>query len=51
MEFGKIYARFAGTVGDIQMFDNTLFKLPNVEAISIDPQGRVLLEEVQHDTI
>ena len=44
VESEKIYARFAATVDDIESFDNTLFKLSTVEAISMDPQSRILLE-------
>ena len=47
VESGKIYAQFAATIDDIQFFDNILFKLSNVEATSMDPQIRILLEEVQ----
>ena len=47
IESGKIYARFAATVDNVQLFDSALFKLSNIEAISMDPQIRILLEEVQ----
>ncbi len=46
VDIGKIYARFAATIDDVDAFDNTLFKLPIGEAITMDPQSRILLEEV-----
>ena len=47
VETGRLYARFAATIDGIQAFDHTLFRLSNAEAVSMDPQGRILLEEVQ----
>lgn len=43
----KIYARFAATVSGVAEFDGELFRLPRAEALATDPQGRILLEEVQ----
>jgi hypothetical protein len=43
---GKIYARFATFIDNIEAFDNVLFRISKSEAISMDPQCRILLEEV-----
>lgn len=46
IEVGKLYVRFATNIDGVQSFDKTLFKLSHAEATSMDPQSRILLEEV-----
>ena len=46
VEVGKMYVRFATNIDGVQIFDNTLFKLSHAESASMDPQSRILLEEV-----
>ena len=41
----KIYARFAATIEGIQQFDTVPFKISRTEALAMDPQSRILLEE------
>ena len=40
-----IYTRFAAFCQGISDFDGGLFRLPASEAVAMDPQQRVLLEE------
>ena len=40
-----IYTRFATFCQGISDFDGALFRLPASEAVAMDPQQRVLLEE------
>lgn len=42
---GKVYARFGAYLEDASSFDSSLFGLPHVEALALDPQTRMLLEE------
>ncbi|KAK9803914.1 hypothetical protein WJX72_004698 [[Myrmecia] bisecta] len=42
---GRMYARFACFVTDIDRFDAPLFSMARSEALGADPQSRVLLEE------
>ncbi|EGQ21624.1 phenylalanine racemase (ATP-hydrolyzing) [Streptococcus sanguinis ATCC 29667] len=37
-----------GYIDDIEEFDNIYFNMPETEAINIDPQQRILLQEVVH---
>lgn len=46
VEPGKLYVRFAATIEHIQEFDAELFKMPHSEALAMDPQSRILIEEV-----
>lgn len=45
---GKSIPKWAGLLNDIWSFDNYYFKITPKEAIQIDPQQRILLEEVAH---
>ena len=42
---GKVYARFGAFLDKPGDFDCTLFGLPYAEAVAMDPQSRILLEE------
>lgn len=41
-----MYARCAAFVGGMEMFDAGAFRLPRAEAAALDPQQRLLMEEV-----
>lgn len=41
---GKMYTRYGGFIDSVDGFDPTFFNIPPREAISIDPQHRLLLE-------
>lgn len=40
-----MYTRFAAFCEDVHEFDRAAFRLPRNEAIGIDPQQRILLEQ------
>lgn len=46
----KIYARYANFLDSVEEFDNDLFKISYSESLAMDPQGRILLEEVHNAT-
>ena len=41
---GKMYTRYGGFIDSVDGFDPTFFNIPPREALSIDPQHRLLLE-------
>lgn len=41
---GKVYTKFGGFLPEIDKFDNNFFKISAIEAESLDPQTRLLLE-------
>ena len=43
---GRAYARFAAFVPSVTAFDSNLFQMASAEAVALDPQTRVLMEEV-----
>jgi acyl transferase domain-containing protein/short-subunit dehydrogenase/acyl carrier protein len=47
-EKGKSYTLAAGLVGDVDRFDAAFFNVPALEAESLDPQQRMLLESSWH---
>ena len=41
-----MYARCAAFCGGVALFDSAAFQLPRNEAVALDPQQRLLMEEV-----